>query len=149
MNALPRWYFWQSSNIILVFLTVLAKIRGPLLSVCLEQAVLKSRITVSRRPCTTSVFIHSMRCNYIRDFMIGGSHLELTNEIRVQSNELHYPKLIGPSCQTSFSRTFLEAFASDWNEKINYLTIFSSLISWQFLFSLWIDYSGLITAVNP
>lgn len=44
--------------------------------------------------------------------MIGGGHLELTNEIRMQSNELNGPKLIGPSCQTSFSRTFLEAFAS-------------------------------------
>lgn len=76
-----------------------------------QKAVLKNRITVSRS-CTTSVFIHSIMCNYIRDFMIGGGHLELTNEIRIQSNELNCPKLIGLSCQTSFSRTFLEGFAS-------------------------------------
>lgn len=38
--------------------------------------------------------------------MIGGGHPELTNEIRMQSNELNGPKLIGPSSQTSFSRTF-------------------------------------------
>ena len=35
--------------------------------------------------------------------MTGGSNLELTSEIRMLLSELNCPKLIGPSCQASFS----------------------------------------------